>query len=67
MQLSHLTAVKPVKSNVHVLEQELIHSGAEKLGLSPITTDRYLKKMYSSAGTLQRIKTKEEYYIIMKR
>ena len=60
-------AEEEVKSNVHVLEQELIHSGAEKLGLSPITTDRYLKKMYSSAGTLQRIKTKEEYYIIMKR
>jgi len=60
-------AEEEVKSNVHVLEQELIHSGAEKLGLSPITTDRYLKKMYSSAGTLHRIKTKEEYYIIMKR
>ena len=60
-------AEEEVKSNVHVLEQELIHSGAEKLGLSPITADRYLKKMYSSAGTLQRIKTKEEYYIIMKR
>ena len=60
-------AEEEVKSNVHVLEQELIHSGAEKLGLSPITADRYLKKMYSSAGTLQRIKIKEEYYIIMKR
>ena len=60
-------AEEEVKSNVHVLEQELIHSGAEKLGLSPITADRYLKKMYSSAGTLQRMKTKEEYYIIMKR
>ena len=60
-------AEEEVKSNVQVLEQELIYSGAEKLGLSPITTDRYLKKMYSSAGKLQRIKTKEEYYIIMKR
>ena len=60
-------AEEEVKSNVQVLEQELIYSGAEKLGLSPITADRYLKKMYSSAGTLQRIKTKEEYYIIMKR
>ena len=56
-----------VKANVQVLEQELINSGAEKLGLSPRTTDRYLKKMYSSIGKLQRIKTKEEYYIIMKR
>ena len=60
-------AEEEVKSNVQVLEQELIYSGAEKLGLSPITADRYLKKMYSSAGTLQRMKTKEEYYIIMKR
>ena len=55
-----------VKANVQVLEQELIHSGAEKLELSPRTTDRYLKKMYSSKGKLQRIKTAEEYYIIMK-
>ena len=60
-------AEEEVKSNVHVLEQELIHSGAEKLGLSPRTTDRYLKKMYSSIGKLQRIKTKTECYIIMKR
>ena len=55
-----------VKANVQVLEQELINSGAEKLGLSPRTTDRYLKKMYSSIGKLQRIKTKTECYIIMK-
>ena len=59
-------AEEEVKSNVHVLEQELINSGAEKLGLSPRTTDRYLKKMYSSIGKLQRIKTKTECYIIMK-
>ena len=58
-------AEEEVKANVHVLEQELINSGAEKLGLSPRTTDRYLKKMYSSIGKLQRIKTKTEYYIIM--
>ena len=59
-------AEEEVKANVQVLEQELINSGAEKLGLSPRTTDRYLKKMYSSIGKLQRIKTKTEYYIIMK-
>ena len=59
-------AEEEVKANVHVLEQELINSGAEKLGLSPRTTDRYLKKMYSSIGKLQRIKTKTECYIIMK-
>ena len=60
-------AEEEVKANVQVQEQELINSGAEKLEFSPVTANRYLKKMYSSAGTLQRIKTKEEYYIIMKR
>ena len=60
-------AEEEVKANVHVLEQELINSGAEKLGLSPITAKRYVEKMCSSLGILQRIKTKEEYYIIMKR
>jgi hypothetical protein len=60
-------AEEEVKANVQVLEQELINSGAEKLEFSPVTANRYLKKMYSSAGKLQRIKTKEEYYIIMKR
>ena len=55
-----------VKANGQILERELINSGAEKLGLSIRTTPRYLKKMYSSIGKLQRIKTKTEYYIIMK-
>ncbi len=56
-----------VKANVQVLEQELINSGAEKLGLSIRTTPRYLTKMCSALGILQRIKIKKEYYIIMKR
>ena len=60
-------AEEEVKANGQVLEQELINSGAEKLGLSPITTKRYVVKMCSVLGILQRIKTKEEYYIIMKR
>ena len=60
-------AEEEVKANAQVLEHELINSGAEKLGLSIRTTPRYLKKMYSSAGDYQRIKTKTEYYIIMKR
>ena len=55
-----------VKANGQVLEQELINSGAEKFELSIRTTPRYLKKMYSSEGKLQRIKTKTECYIIMK-
>ena len=41
-------------------------SNFEKLEFSPVTANRYLKKMYSSIGKLQRIKTKTEYYIIMK-
>ena len=60
-------AEEEVKANVHVLEQELINSGAEKLGLSIRTTPKYLTKMCSALGILQRIKIKKEYYIIMKR
>ncbi len=60
-------AEEEVKANVQVLEKELINSGAEKLGLSIRTTPKYLKKMCSALGILQRIKIKKEYYIIMKR
>jgi len=60
-------AEEEVKANAQVLEQELINSGAEKLGLSIRTTPKYLKKMCSALGILQRIKIKKEYYIIMKR
>jgi len=60
-------AEEEVKANGQVLEQELINSGAEKLGLSIRTTPKYLTKMCSALGILQRIKIKKEYYIIMKR
>ena len=60
-------AEEEVKANAQVLEQELINSGAEKLGLSIRTTPKYLTKMCSALGILQRIKIKKEYYIIMKR
>ena len=56
-----------VKANGQMLERELINSGAEKLELSIRTTPRYLTKMCSALGILQRIKIKKEYYIIMKR
>ena len=59
-------AEEEVKANVQVLEKELINSGAEKLGLSIRTTPKYLTKMCSALGILQRIKIKKEYYIIMK-
>ena len=60
-------AEEEVKANGQILERELINSGAEKLGLSIRTTPKYLKKMCSALGILQRIKIKKEYYIIMKR
>jgi len=37
-----------------VVEQDLIYSGAEKLGLSSVTTARYMKKMVSKEGIFQR-------------
>ena len=33
--------------------EDLIYSGAEAIGISSVTATRYLKKMTSSAGTLQ--------------
>ncbi len=36
-------------------ESELINSGAEEIGISPVTAKRYLNKLCSSRGILQRI------------
>lgn len=33
----------------------MINSGAEDIGISPVTAKRYLNKMCSSRGILQRI------------
>ena len=38
-----------------VPEHELINSGSEDVGISPVTAKRYLNKMCSSRGILQRI------------
>ena len=38
-----------------VPELDLINSGAEEIGISPVTAKRYLNKMCSSRGILQRI------------
>jgi len=35
-------------------EQELINSGSEHCGISPVTAKRYLNKMCSSMGICQR-------------
>jgi len=39
-----------------VPEEDIINSGAEHVGVSPVTTKRYLNKMCSSMGALQRKK-----------
>ena len=49
-----------------VSQQELIDSGAEELGLSTITTARYLKKMVSKAGLYQRKLLGHTYWIMYK-
>lgn len=37
-------------------EEDLIYSGAESVGISPVTASRYLKNMCSSVGILQKKK-----------
>lgn len=49
-----------------VQEQDLIYSGAEKLGLSSVTTARYLKKMVSKVGLFQRQIRGGTYWIMYK-
>jgi len=49
-----------------VPEQDLIYSGAEKLGLSPVTTARYLKKMVSKEGLYQRKLVGSVFWIMYK-
>ena len=40
--------------NLEFEEQDLINSAAEEIGISPITARRYLDKICSSAGILNR-------------
>jgi len=44
-------------------EDDLIFSAAEKLSLSPTTTRRYLSKMCSSEGKLERIRNGDQILI----
>ena len=43
-----------INERVRVPERELINSGAEHIGASPVTTKRYLDKMCSPFGLYQR-------------
>lgn len=45
-----------VNERIHVPEKDLIDSGAELLNISPITAKRYLDKLCSAAGSLEREK-----------
>ncbi|MGY5146515.1 MAG: hypothetical protein ACW9W4_00715 [Candidatus Nitrosopumilus sp. bin_7KS] len=39
-----------------ISEFQLINSGAEDIGISPVTAKRYLNKMCSNRGLLERVK-----------
>ena len=41
---------KRVNSHGYAVEKDLINAGAESIGVSPVTTKRYLDKMCSSTG-----------------
>jgi len=43
-----------INENRTVPEKDLIYSGAEHVGISPVTAKRYLDKMCSSTGILKR-------------
>ena len=46
-----------INERVRVPEHELINLGAEHIGMSPVTTKRYLDKMCSLFGIYQRTKS----------
>ena len=46
---------KSKETGFAISENYLVNSGAEKVGLSPVTTKRYLDKMCSRAGKLERV------------
>jgi len=47
----------------YVPEDDLIDSAAETLEISPMTANRYLRKMYSSAGEYDRFQTGNEFMV----
>jgi len=46
--------------------KELKFSGAEHVGMSPITTERYLEKMCSNTGSLKKIQHGKNFFVSMK-
>ena len=46
-----------IKESDSVPEEDLVNSGAEILGISPVTTSRYLRKLCSSAGLYEKVQT----------
>lgn len=56
-----------IGEEVQVLQSDILNSGAEHVGISPITAKRYLDKMCSAAGTLQRKRVVETIVIEFKK
>ncbi|MBI1829731.1 MAG: HNH endonuclease [Thaumarchaeota archaeon] len=50
-----------------VSEQDLIDSSAEALGISPVTTSRYLRKLCSSEGRFERIQVDNQLIVRYKK
>jgi len=55
-----------IEEHGELSQQELVYSSAEKFGLSPKTTIKYIRKMCSMAGDYKRISKGVQYYIIKK-
>jgi len=57
-----------INENDHkpIPEKELINSGSELVGISPVTAKRYIDKMCSHAGVLQRKKVGHTIVILYK-
>ena len=58
--------IKKVDKERRFDEEDLVFSSAEKLRLSPTTTRRYLSKMCSSEGVLERIRSGDQVLIRFK-
>jgi len=55
-----------INENEVALEEELINSGAEVIGISPVTAKRYMNKICSKAGIYQRFETPKGTYVEFK-
>lgn len=48
--------LEQIRDKGHIFKQDAVFSGAETVGCSPSTAERYLKKLTSSAGPLQEVR-----------